>query len=151
MPPGTGDIALSLSQNVHVSGSVVITTPQTVSVADTRRAVRMYQKLNIPTLGLVENMSHFVCPNCSHESDIFGKGGGEALAQELGVPFLGRIPIYEPIRIGGDTGVPVTIGDAKSVAAQAFRAAAERLATQIAVATHQAGSVKRPIPLTQVR
>jgi ATP-binding protein involved in chromosome partitioning len=151
MPPGTGDIALSLSQSVHVSGSVVITTPQTVSVADTRRAVRMYQKLNIPTLGLIENMSHFVCPNCSHESDIFGKGGGEALAQELGVPFLGRIPIYEPIRIGGDTGVPVTIGDAKSVAAQAFRSAAERLATQIAVATHQAGSVKRPIPLTQVR
>jgi ATP-binding protein involved in chromosome partitioning len=151
MPPGTGDIALSLSQNVHVSGSVVITTPQTVSVADTRRAVRMYQKLNIPTLGLVENMSHFICPSCRHESDIFGKGGGEALAQELGVPFLGRIPIYEPIRIGGDTGVPVTIGDSGSPAAQAFRAAAERLATQIAIETHKAGAVKRPIPLTQVR
>lgn len=151
LPPGTGDIALSLSQSIHVSGSVVVTTPQTVSVADTRRAVRMYQKLNIPTLGLVENMSHFVCPNCSHESDIFGKGGGEVLAQELDVPFLGRVPIYEPIRIGGDTGVPVMIGDPKSGAAQAFRAAAERLAGQIAVTTHTAGSVKRPIPLTQVR
>ena len=151
MPPGTGDIALSLSQNVHVSGSVVITTPQTVSVADTRRAVRMYQKLNIPTLGLVENMSHFVCPSCSHESDIFGKGGGEVLAEEMGVPFLGRIPIYEPIRVGGDTGVPVTIGDPSSPAAKALRVAAERLATQIALTTHQAGSVKRPIPLTQVR
>jgi ATP-binding protein involved in chromosome partitioning len=151
LPPGTGDIALSLSQSIHVSGSVVVTTPQTVSVADTRRAVRMYQKLNIPTLGLVENMSHFVCPTCGHESDIFGKGGGEALASELNVPFLGRVPIYEPIRIGGDTGVPVTIGDPKSAAAQAFHAAAQRLAAQIAVTTHDAGPVKRPIPLTQVR
>ena len=75
-----------------------MTTPQTVSLADTRRAVRMYQKLNIPTLGLIENMSHFVCPSCRHESDIFGKGGGETLADELSVPFLGRIPLYEPIR-----------------------------------------------------
>ena len=151
MPPGTGDIALSLSQTVHVSGSVVVTTPQTVSVADTRRAVRMYQKLNIPTLGLVENMSHFVCPSCSHESDIFGKGGGEALATELAVPFLGRVPIYEPIRVGGDTGVPVVIGEPRSPAAQAFRAAAERLATQIAITNFNAGNVKRPIPLTQVK
>jgi ATP-binding protein involved in chromosome partitioning len=151
MPPGTGDIALSLSQSVHVSGAVVVTTPQTVSVADTRRAIRMYQKLNITTLGLVENMSHFVCPSCSHESDIFGKGGGEGLASELGVPFLGRIPIYEPIRVGGDQGVPITVGEPKSVAAQAFRAAAERLAAQIAVTNYKAGTVKRPIPLTPVR
>jgi len=151
MPPGTGDIALSLSQSVHVSGAVVVTTPQTVSVADTRRAIRMYQKLNITTLGLVENMSHFVCPSCSHESDIFGKGGGEGLASELGVPFLGRIPIYEPIRVGGDKGVPITVGEPKSVAAQSFRAAAERLAAQIAVTNFKAGTVKRPIPLTPVR
>jgi ATP-binding protein involved in chromosome partitioning len=151
MPPGTGDVALSLSQTVPAAGAIVVTTPQQVSLADSKRAVRMYQKLNIPTLGLVENMSHFVCPSCSHESDIFGKGGGEGLAAELSVPFLGRIPIYEPIRIGGDTGVPVTIGEPKSVAAQAFRAAAERLAAQIAVANFNAGNVKRPIPLTQVR
>ena len=83
MPPGTGDVALSLSQTVPVSGAVVVTTPQTVSLADTRRAVRMYQKLNVPTLGLIENMSHFICPSCRHESDIFGKGGGETLAQDL--------------------------------------------------------------------
>ena len=121
MPPGTGDVALSLSQSVPVAGSVVVTTPQTVSVADTRRAVRMYQKLNVPTLGLIENMSHFVCPECRHESDIFGKGGGEVLATELAVPFLGRVPIYEPIRIGGDTGVPITIGERESPAAEAFR------------------------------
>ena len=76
MPPGTGDVALSLSQTVPVAGSIVVTTPQQVSLADSRRAVRMYQKLNIPTLGIIENMSHFVCPNCQHEADIFGHGGG---------------------------------------------------------------------------
>jgi ATP-binding protein involved in chromosome partitioning len=145
MPPGTGDIALSLSQTVPVSGSVVVTTPQTVSVSDTRRAVRMYQKLNIPTLGLIENMSHFACPSCQHESDIFGKGGGERLATEMSVPFLGRVPIYEPIRIGGDTGVPITVGEPNSPAARAFRAAAEQLAAQLSIASY-----KRPIPLIPI-
>ena len=145
LPPGTGDVALSLSQTVPVSGSVVVTTPQVVSVADTRRAVRMYQKLNIPMLGLVENMSHFVCPSCDHESDIFGKGGGEGLATELSVPFLGRIPIYEPIRVGGDTGVPIAIGDPRSPAARAFRHAAEQLAAQLSIASY-----KRPIPLIPI-
>jgi ATP-binding protein involved in chromosome partitioning len=146
LPPGTGDVALSLSQTVPVSGSVVVTTPQTVSIADTRRAVRMYQKLNVPALGLIENMSHFVCPSCAHESDIFGKGGGETLATELSVPFLGRIPLYEPIRVGGDTGVPIVVGDPESAAAKAFRAAAERLAAQLSIAAF----AKRPIPLTPV-
>ncbi|HEX2453920.1 MAG TPA: Mrp/NBP35 family ATP-binding protein [Vicinamibacterales bacterium] len=145
MPPGTGDVALSLSQTVPVSGAVVVTTPQTVSLADTRRAVRMYQKLNVPTLGLIENMSHFICPECRHESDIFGKGGGETLANELNVPFLGRVPIYEPIRIGGDTGVPITIGEPASPASQAFRTTAERLAAQLSIASY-----KRPIPLTPI-
>ena len=145
LPPGTGDVALSLSQTVPVAGAVVVTTPQTVSLADTRRAVRMYQKLNVPTLGLVENMSHFVCPGCGVESDIFGKGGGELLARELAVPFLGRIPIYEPIRIGGDTGVPIAIGEPQSPAARAFRSAAEQLAAQLSIASY-----KRPIPLTPV-
>jgi ATP-binding protein involved in chromosome partitioning len=81
MPPGTGDVALSLSQTVPVAGAVVVTTPQTVSLADTRRAIRMYEKLNVPPLGLIETMSHFVCPTCHTESDIFGKGGGEHLAE----------------------------------------------------------------------
>ena len=107
MPPGTGDVALSLSQTVPVAGAIVVTTPQQVSLADSRRAVAMYKKLNIPTLGIIENMSYFVCPNCHHEADIFGHGGGEQMATELGVPFLGRMPIYQPIREGGDTGVPL--------------------------------------------
>jgi ATP-binding protein involved in chromosome partitioning len=147
LPPGTGDVALSLSQAVPVAGSVVVTTPQTVSVADTRRAVRMYQKLNVPALGLIENMSHFLCPACQHESDIFGKGGGEALATELSVPFLGRVPIYEPIRVGGDTGVPITIAEKESPAAEAFRAAARQLAAQLSIASYRKGT----IPLTPIR
>ena len=147
MPPGTGDVALSLSQSVPVAGAVVVTTPQTVSLADTRRAVKMYEKLNVPPLGLIENMSHFVCPACGTESDIFGKGGGETLATEMSVPFLGRIPIYEPIRIGGDTGVPIVIGEPKSPPAQAFRRAAEQLAAQISIASYK----KTAIPLTPVR
>ena len=107
LPPGTGDVALSLSQTVPVAGAIVVTTPQQVSLADSRRAMAMYKKLNIPPLGIIENMSHFVCPNCSHEADIFGHGGGEQMAVDLGVPFLGRIPIYQPIREGSDVGVPL--------------------------------------------
>ncbi len=136
MPPGTGDVALSLSQTVPVAGSVVVTTPQTVSLADTRRAVRMYQKLNIPVLGLLENMSHFICPSCQHESDIFGKGGGESLAAEMSVPYLGQIPLYEPIRIGGDEGTPIVIGEPESPAGRALIDAAARLAAQVSIASY---------------
>jgi ATP-binding protein involved in chromosome partitioning len=149
LPPGTGDVALSLSQSIPVAGAVLVTTPQTVSVADTRRAVKMYEKLNVPPMGLIENMSHFVCPTCHTESDIFGKGGGEALAAETRVPFLGRIPIYEPIRVGGDTGVPIVIGEPDSGAAQSFRQVAERLASQLAILALKPQS--KAIPLTQVR
>jgi ATP-binding protein involved in chromosome partitioning len=147
MPPGTGDVALTLSQTVPVAGAIIVTTPQVVSLADSRRAAAMYRKLNIPTLGIVENMSHFVCRNCHHEADIFGHGGGEQMAAELKIPFLGRIPIYQPIREGGDTGVPVLISEPDSPASQAFVAAAERMAAQISIASYN-----RPtIPLTVVR
>src|SRR5687767_2456226 len=90
MPPGTGDVALSLSQTVPVAGAILVTTPQQVSLADARRAILMYHKLNIPPIGLVENMSYYACQNCHHEADIFGHGGGEALAASMGVPFLAR-------------------------------------------------------------
>src|SRR3982750_1976227 len=106
MPPGTGDVALSLSQTVPVSGAVVVTTPQSVSLADTRRAVRMYQNLNVPTLGLIENMSHFICPTCQTESDIFGKGGGQTLATELSVPFPRPLPVPPPDPQGRRPGRP---------------------------------------------
>ena len=137
MPPGTGDVALSLSQTVPVAGAIVVTTPQQVSLADSRRAVRMYEKLNIPVLGLIENMSYFVCPNCRHESDIFGRGGGEDTANDMRVPFLGRIPIYEPIRVGSDTGHPIVIAEPESPAAQAFVHVAEQTAAQVSIASYQ--------------
>jgi ATP-binding protein involved in chromosome partitioning len=152
MPPGTGDVALSLSQTVPVVGAVVVTTPQQVSLADSRRAVRMYQKLNIPTLGMVENMSYYACPNCHHEADIFGHGGGEQLAQTMDVPFLGRLPIYQPIREGGDTGVPIVFAEPESVAGRAFMSLAERVAAQVSIAAHTAAVAnKGKIPLLQVR
>ena len=146
MPPGTGDVALSLSQSVPVSGAVVVTTPQRVSLADTRRAVKMYEKLNAPVLGLIENMSHFVCPGCGREADLFGRGGGEQLATDLNVPFLGRIPLYEPVRSGGDAGVPIVVGEPESAPARAIVAAAERVAARISIASYS-----RTIPLTPVR
>jgi ATP-binding protein involved in chromosome partitioning len=147
MPPGTGDVALSLSQTVPVAGAVLITTPQLVSLADTRRAVAMYRKLNIPPIGLIENMSHFICPGCGRESDLFGKGGGEKLAAELSVPFLGAIPLHEPLRVGGDTGVPIVESEPDSLPARAITAAADRVAQQISISAH----ARRAIPLTEVR
>jgi len=146
MPPGTGDVALSLSQTVPVSGAIVVTTPQSVAIADTRRAIRMYQKLNVPTLGIIENMSYFVCPGCSRESDIFGRGGAEQLAEQVGVPFLGGIPLYEPIRRGGDAGIPIVESEPESAPARAFLQVAERTAAQVSIA-----SFRKTIPLTPVR
>ena len=147
LPPGTGDVTLTLSQTVPVAGAIVVTTPQQVSLADSRRAVAMYKKLNIPPLGIVENMSYFTCTQCGHEADIFGHGGGEQMASDLGVPFVGRIPIYQPIREGSDAGVPLMISEPDSPAARAFMAAAERTAAQVSIASYN-----RPtIPLTVVR
>ncbi len=152
MPPGTGDVALSLSQTVKVAGAVAVTTPQVVSLADTRRAVKMYEKLTIPTLGLVENMSYYACPNCHIESDIFGHGGGQQLATEMDVAFLGRLPIYQPIRVGGDRGVPLVIAEPQSPAGRGFFQLAERVAMRAAVAAHEnAIKHKGKIPLIQVR
>jgi ATP-binding protein involved in chromosome partitioning len=147
LPPGTGDVALSLSQTVPVAGSIVVTTPQQVSLADSRRAVAMYRKLNIPPIGVIENMSYFVCPSCSHESDIFGRGGGEQMATDLGIPFVGRIPIYQPIREGSDRGVPILINEPGSPAAKAFITAAELTAAQVSIASYKTST----IPLTVVR
>ena len=152
MPPGTGDVALSLSQTVPVAGAIVVTTPQQVSLADSRRAVRMYEKLNIPTIGLVENMSYYACTNCHHEADIFGHGGGETLASAMNVPFLGRLPIYQPIREGSDTGVPLVIAEPGSPAGRAFMALAERTAAQVSIKAHAIAEANRgKIPLIPVR
>ena len=147
MPPGTGDVALSLSQSVPVAGAVLVTTPQNVSVADTRRAIQMYRNLNIPTLGLIENMSYFACPGCGRESDLFGRGGGERLAVELSVPFLGQIPLDEPVRVASDAGTPLVLSHPESAPARAIMAAAERVAQQVSIASYS----RRAIPLTPVQ
>jgi ATP-binding protein involved in chromosome partitioning len=146
MPPGTGDVALSLSQSVPVAGAVVVSTPQNVALADTKRAVAMYRKLNIPVIGILENMSHFVCPDCGRESDLFGKGGAEALAAQMNVPFMGAVPLYEPVRRGGDSGVPIVMAEPGSPAAKAFIAAAERVAQQVSIASY----ARKVIPMTAV-
>jgi ATP-binding protein involved in chromosome partitioning len=146
LPPGTGDVALSLSQSVPVAGAVVVTSPQSVALADTRRAVHMYRKLNIPVIGILENMSYFACPGCGRESDLFGRGGASDLASDMSVPFLGAIPLQERVRVGGDTGVPVVLGDPESAAARALIMAAERVAQQVSIASF----ARRAIPLQPV-
>ena len=137
MPPGTGDVALSLTQTVPVAGAIVVTTPQAVALADSRRAVAMYRKLDVPTLGVIENMSYYACPDCGRESDIFGRGGGESVAAELQVPFLGQVPIYEPIRVGSDTGMPIVTAEPDSPAASALMKVAERAAAQVSIASFE--------------
>src|SRR5689334_2727259 len=137
MPPGTGDVALSLSQTVPAAGAIVVTTPQQVSLADSRRAVRMYQKLKIPVLGLVENMSFYECTNCHHQADIFGHGGGEQVAHQIDIPFLGRLPLYQPIRIGSDRGIPLVIAEPDSEGTRAFMNLAEGVMTQLAIDAHR--------------
>jgi ATP-binding protein involved in chromosome partitioning len=152
MPPGTGDVALSLSQTVPAAGAIVVTTPQQVSLADSRRAVRMYQKLKIPTLGLVENMSFYECTNCHHQADIFGHGGGEQVAHQLNIPFLGRLPLYQPIRVGSDRGIPLVIAEPDSEGTKSFMDLAEAVMTQLAVDAHRnIAAHKGKIPLIQVR
>lgn len=109
LPPGTGDVPLTLAQQIPLTGSVVICTPQDVALMDARRAVRMYEQLNVPCLGMIENMSYYLCPKCGHRDELFDHGGAESAARELGVPFLGEIPLNVKIRIHGDGGSPVKL------------------------------------------
>ncbi|MFQ3318129.1 MAG: ATP-binding protein involved in chromosome partitioning [Natronomonas sp.] len=111
LPPGTGDTQLTLLQSVPVSGAVIVTTPQEVALDDARKGLRMFGKHDTPVLGIVENMSGFVCPDCGNEHDIFGKGGGEEFAAEMEMPFLGRIPLDPSVRKGGDAGAPIVLDD----------------------------------------
>ncbi len=133
LPPGTGDVAISLAQSVGVAGAVVVTTPQGVSVSDVRKAIAMFQKLNIPVLGVVENMSHFACPHCSERTEIFGNGGGAEIARDMKVPLLGQVPIDIRVRSGGDDGTPVVVAAPDSPAAQAFSDVASRVAARVSM------------------
>ncbi|HAI82320.1 MAG TPA: sodium:proton antiporter [Chitinophagaceae bacterium] len=134
MPPGTGDAQLTLTQAVPMAGAVIVTTPQTVALLDSRKGLRMFQQMNVPVLGIVENMSYFIPPDMPDKQyDIFGSGGGEKRAKELGVPLLGRVPLEISTRVGGDTGVPIVTGEPDSVSAKALRAIAQTIAGRVSV------------------
>jgi ATP-binding protein involved in chromosome partitioning len=127
MPPGTGDAQLSLVQTVNVDGVVMVTTPQDVSTGDVRRAIKMFERVNTPVVGVVENMSGFTCPCCGTSYDLFGRGGGRRLAEEMSVPFLGEVPLEVGVREGGDRGEPVVLAAPDSPAGRALREVAERI------------------------
>ncbi len=133
MPPGTGDVQLSLAQLVPVQGAVLVTTPQEVALADVRRALRMFETVNVPVLGVVENMSYFVAPDTGARYNIFGEGGGRKLAEAYGVPFLGEVPLGIEVREGGDSGVPVVVSRPDSPQAEAFRRVAEEVARHVSI------------------
>ncbi len=125
LPPGTGDVQLTLCQKTHLTGAIIVSTPQDVALLDARRAIDMFGKLKTPILGLIENMSTYICPNCGHEAHIFGHGGVAAEAAALGVPFLGELPLSLDVRLAGDAGTPVAAGEGP--VAEAYARLAERL------------------------
>ncbi|UCF38816.1 MAG: Mrp/NBP35 family ATP-binding protein [Acidobacteriota bacterium] len=131
LPPGTGDVQLSLIQSVPLTGGIVVTTPQDVALSDARKGIMMFKQVNVNVLGIVENMSFFSCPHCGENTDIFSSGGGEKTSQQYQVPFLGRIPLETAIREGGDRGRPVVITAPEGAAGKAFSAISEQLAAQI--------------------
>jgi ATP-binding protein involved in chromosome partitioning len=133
MPPGTGDVQLSLAQLVPVQGAVLVTTPQEVSLSDVRRAVKMFEQVNVPVLGVIENMSYFIAPDTGNRYEIFGKGGGQKLADEYGLNFLGEVPMGMEVREGGDKGVPVVVSAPDSPQTAAFRKVAEEVARQVSI------------------
>ncbi|WP_462115834.1 iron-sulfur cluster carrier protein ApbC [Lysobacter xanthus] len=143
LPPGTGDIQLTLAQKIPVAGAVIVSTPQDVATLDARKAVRMFEKVNVPVLGFVENMALHVCSNCGHAEPIFGSGGGERLAEQYGYPMLGSLPLEAAIREQGDAGAPVVAAAPDSPAAQAF----VQVARNVAAALARRPTVARPLSI----
>jgi ATP-binding protein involved in chromosome partitioning len=133
LPPGTGDAPLSLSQLIPLSGVVIVTTPQDVALQDVAKGMAMFRRLEVPVLGVVENMSYFICPNCQDRHEIFGQGGGERIAAQFSVPFLGKIPLQPRVREGGDQGRPVVVTHPESLEAAAFREVAGAIARQVSI------------------
>nr|WP_324187811.1 iron-sulfur cluster carrier protein ApbC [Lysobacter niastensis] len=133
LPPGTGDIQLTLAQKIPVAGAVIVTTPQDVATLDARKALKMFEKVQVPVLGLVENMAVHVCSNCGHAEHVFGEGGGRRMAEQYGVPLLGSLPLEVAIREQGDAGTPIVNSLADSAAARSYRATARRLSMALAI------------------
>jgi ATP-binding protein involved in chromosome partitioning len=133
MPPGTGDIQLTLSQQVPVSGAVIVTTPQDIAAIDARKGLAMFRKVSIPVLGVIENMSTHICSNCGHEDAIFGAGGADAISRDFKVDMLGQLPLDARIREQADSGHPTVASDPDSAAADAYRTTARRMAARLAL------------------
>jgi ATP-binding protein involved in chromosome partitioning len=131
LPPGTGDAQLTLTQKIHLSGAVIVTTPQDVSLIDARKGLAMFQKVNVPVLGIVENMSYYVCPECGHREEIFKHGGGRRTAEALQVPFLGEIPLDPKVVAGGDAGRPIVAAEPRSAVAEAYLRIAEAIVRRL--------------------
>ena len=131
MPPGTGDAQLTIAQQVPLKGAVIVSTPQDLALIDARRGVAMFKRVNVPVLGVVENMSYFLCPSCGTRSDIFGHGGARKEAERLGVPFLGEVPLHMAIREKSDSGLPVVATEPDSEHTQIYRAIASKVFEQI--------------------
>ncbi|WP_345794609.1 iron-sulfur cluster carrier protein ApbC [Thauera sp. JM12B12] len=132
MPPGTGDIQLTLSQSVPVTGAVIVTTPQDIALLDARKGVKMFEKVGVPILGVVENMSIHICSKCGHEEHIFGQGGGEKMCQDFGIPFLGALPLDIQIRTEADGGTPTVVADPEGRIASTYKQIARKVAVRIA-------------------
>jgi ATP-binding protein involved in chromosome partitioning len=133
LPPGTGDVQLTLVQTIPLTGAVIVTTPQDVALIDARRAIKMFEAVKVPVLGIVENMSHFVCPHCHEKSEIFSRGGGKKTSERYQVPLLGQIPLDMGIREGGDAGRPIVVSDPGSDHAKAFVQIASSVAARLSV------------------
>lgn len=131
LPPGTGDVQLTLAQSIPLTGAVIVTTPQDVALADVGRGIAMFEQLRVPILGVVENMSGFACPHCGEVTDVFGRGGGRQLAASRGLPFLGEIPLDTVVRQGGGDGLPLVLAQPESAQARIFEEVAANLAGQI--------------------
>ena len=148
LPPGTGDAQLTLTQSAPLSGAVIVTTPQEVSLIDARKGLKMFQKVKVPVLGIVENMSHFICSDCGKRTNIFKTGGGERAAKELGIPFLGVIPLDAEVTESGDMGTPIVVKNPSSAISKVYGEIAGRVAAQLSIVNMQATGLPGDFKMT---
>jgi len=149
MPPGTGDAQLTMAQQVPLTGAVIVSTPQDIALIDAKKGLNMFRKVDVPVLGIVENMSVFVCPNCGHESHIFSHGGAKKEAERLGMEFLGEMPLDIAIRETSDSGKPITISDPGSPQAKAYNAIAKRVWEKASALIEAGGARQAPTIVMQ--
>jgi len=143
LPPGTGDAVLTLTQSLPLTGAIVVSTPQDVAMADAKKGINMFKKVEVPILGIVENMSYFVCPHCDKRTEIFDHGGGKKTSRNFKIPFLGEIPLDTKVRVGGDTGKPISITDPDAPAAKAFKTLTDTIIQQVSTTKEDSGILKR--------